>query len=197
MTDLVWLLLGVVVVAVPVFLAARPINRMAWQMERGMTLVSSSLIMVSMLFLSAEVFSRKLFNAPIPSHLELSELFLPPIIFLALAYTQSTGGHVRMTIFIDWLGPRSRHAAEIGALILSLGIYVVICYYSGKHAYRAWAVDDVTMSPPYFPTWPAAMVVPLGMFLCTVRLYLQMLRELFPHRFPPRPTEGKEIASAD
>ena len=184
MTDLVWLLLGVVVVAVPVFLAARPINRMAWQMERGMTLVSSSLIMFSMLFVSAEVFSRKLFNAPIPSHLELSELFLPPIIFLALAYTQSTGGHVRMTIFIDWLGPRSRHAAEIGALILSLGIYVVICYYSGKHAYRAWAVDDVTMSPPYFLIWPSTALVSFGIFFASLRLYLELIHLVFPQVLP-------------
>ncbi len=184
MTEFLGFATVVVVIAVLVSLAAAPVNRIAWQAERGLTLVSSGLILFSMLFVSAEVISRQLFNAPIPSHLELSELFLPPIIFLAVAYTQSTAGHVRMTIFVDMLGPRTRRAAEIGARILSLGIYSVLCYYSGKHAYRAWVVDDVTMSPPYFLIWPSAVLVPVGIFLACLRLYLELLHLAFPRLLP-------------
>lgn len=184
MIDLIGIVAGTVVVGAIAALAAKPVNRLAWNAERGLTLLSSVLILVAMLFVSAEVLSRKLFNAPIPGHLELAELFLPPIIFMALAYTQSTGGHVRMTIFIDWLEPRARQAAEVVAKLLSVLIYVVLCYYSAKHAYRAWDVDDVTMSPPYFLVWPSAVMVPIGIFFAALRLYLELLHLVFPRWLP-------------
>ena len=157
MNELLGLLLAVVVIGALVALAAKAVNRVAWRIESALSLVSSGIILAAMLFVSAEVISRKLFNAPIPGHLELSELLMPAIIFLAVAYTQSTGGHVRMTLFIHRLEPVTRRYVEIAIRLLSVLIYAVLCYYSAKHAYRSWIFDDVTMSPPYFLIWPSAI----------------------------------------
>jgi len=137
-----------------------------------------------MLLVSAEVISRKFFNAPIHGQLELGELLMPPIIFLAIAYTQSTGGHVRMTIVIDHLPPTLRHVTEILVKVLAIAVYAVLCYYSAKFAYRTWEFHDVTMSPPYFVIWPSAIMVPIGMFLVTLRVYLEVLHLLFPKLLP-------------
>ncbi|NJM28169.1 MAG: TRAP transporter small permease subunit, partial [Pseudanabaena sp. RU_4_16] len=56
-----------------------------------------------MMFVSAEVLMRYGFNSPIPGHLELSELLMPIIVFLALSYTQATHGHVGMDFLLDAL----------------------------------------------------------------------------------------------
>ena len=184
MRELLVLSIGVVAVAALVALAARQINRLAWRIENALSLVSASLILLAMLLVSAEVISRKFFNAPIPGQLELGELLMPPIIFLAIAYTQSTGGHVRMTIVIDHLPSGWRHFTEITVKVLAILVYAVLCFYSAKYAYRAWQFHDVTMSPPYFVIWPSAIMVPIGMFLVTLRVYLEVLHLLFPRLLP-------------
>lgn len=184
MNELLELLIGVVVIGALVALAARPVNRFAWRIENALSLVSASMILFAMLLVSAEVISRKFFNAPIPGQLELGELLMPPIIFLAIAYTQSTGGHVRMTVVIDHLPPAWRHVTEIVVKVLAIAVYAVLCYHSAKYAFRTWEFHDVTMSPPYFVIWPSAIMVPIGIFLVTLRVYLEVLHLLFPKLLP-------------
>lgn len=184
MGELLGLLIGVLVVAALVALAARTVNRIAWRVENALSLVSAAIIMIAMLFVSAEVISRQFFNSPIPGHLELSELLNPAIIFLAVAYTQSTGGHVRMTVVIDLLPPSARRFTEIAVKLLSIGVYSVLCLYSAQYAHRAWMISDVTMSPPYFLVWPSAVMVPIGLFLVSLRMYLETLHLLFPKLLP-------------
>jgi len=184
MGELLELLIGVVVIAVLVALAARPVNRIAWHIEQLLSLISAAIIGVAMLLVSAEVIGRQVFNTPIPGQLELSELLMPAIIFLAIAYTQSTGGHVRMTVAIDHLPPAWRRATEILVKVLAIAIYSVLCFYSAKHAYRTWLFHDVTMSPPYFLVWPSAVMPPIGIFLVTLRIYLEVLHLLFPKLLP-------------
>jgi len=184
MKELLGLSIGVVVIAALVALAARPINRLAWRVENALSLVSAALILFAMLLVSAEVISRKFFNTPIPGQLELGELLMPPIIFLAIAYTQSTGGHVRMTLVIDHMPPAWRHVMEIAVKLLAIAIYAVLFFYSAKYAYRTWQFQDVTMSPPYFLIWPSAAMVPIGIFLVTLRVYLEVLHLLFPKLLP-------------
>ena len=181
MGELLGLLIGVVVVAALVALAARPVNRIAWRIEKLLSLISAG---IAMLLVSAEVIGRQLFNTPIPGELELSELLMPAIIFLAIAYTQSTGGHVRMTLAIDRLPPDWRRATEILVKVLAIATYAVLCFYSAKHAYRTWQFHDVTMSPPYFLVWPSAVMAPIGLFLVTLRIYLEVLHLLFPKLLP-------------
>jgi TRAP-type C4-dicarboxylate transport system permease small subunit len=184
MNELLGLFIGVVAVGALVALAARPVNRLAWRIENALSLVSATLILFTMLLVSAEVISRKFFNTPIPGQLELGELLMPPIIFLAVAYTQSTGGHVRMTVVIDHMPPAWRHVTEIIVKLLAISVYAVLFFYSAKYAYRTWQFQDVTMSPPYFLIWPSAAMVPIGIFLTTLRVYLEVLHLLFPKLLP-------------
>jgi hypothetical protein len=69
-------------------------------------------------------------------------------------------------------------------LLFSILICAVLALFSGRNAYQLWLYDDVTMSPPYFKTWPAAAAIPLGYALISVRMYLQLLHLYDPGRFP-------------
>ena len=62
MNELLGLLIGVIAVGALVALAARPINRLAWRIENALSLISATLILFTMLLVSAEVISRKFFN---------------------------------------------------------------------------------------------------------------------------------------
>ena len=136
-----------------------------------------------MSFVSAEVLMRYAFDAPIPGHLELAELAAPIIVFLALSYTQATRGHVGMDLVLDSLPTGGRRYAEMGTLLISIFICSVLAYFSFKNAYQLWLYDDVTMSPPYFKTWPSGAAIPLGYTLICIRMYIQFLNLYDPDRF--------------
>ena len=145
---------------------------------------SACVILFVMAFVCAEVVMRYGFNAPIPGHLEGSELLMPIIVFLALSYTQATEGHVGMDLLLDNLPREPRRYATIATLLVSIFICAVLAWYSFKNARQLWEYNDVTMTPPYFPTWPAAAAIPLGYALIAMRMYLQALGLADPRRFP-------------
>lgn len=136
---------------------------------------------------------RYAFNAPIPGHLEGSELLLPIIVFFAFSYTQATHGNVGMDIVLDALSPDIRRYVTVVALLASIFISAVLSYFSYKNAYQLWLYDDVTMTPPYFRTWPSAAAIPLGYTLVAIRMYLQVLNLLKPERFDPHEPHDAEL----
>lgn len=184
MTELLVLAAVVAAVLAAATAAALAIGRVLRVLEYALLAGSVAVILFVMLFVCAEVLMRYGFNAPIPGHLEGSELLMPIIVFLALSYTQATHGHVGMDLVLDALAPGVRRYATAATLLFSIAICAVLAYFSGKNAYQLWLYADVTMTPPYFRTWPAAAAIPLGYGLISLRMYLQILTLLAPERFP-------------
>jgi TRAP-type C4-dicarboxylate transport system permease small subunit len=188
------ILLAVVAVMMAVTTAAAglvgPVLR---RLEYALLCGSVVVILVVMFYVGAEVVMRYVFNAPIPGHLEGSELLLPIIVFLALSYTQATHGHVGMDLVLDALAPAARRYATMGTLLISIVLCAILAYFSFKHAYQLWAYDDVTMTPPYLPTWPSGAAITLGYFLISIRMYLQLLNVANPRRFPAYAPVGGDV----
>jgi TRAP-type C4-dicarboxylate transport system permease small subunit len=89
-----------------------------------------------------------------------------------------------MDLVLDALSPAARRCADMATLLVSIFICAVLALFSFRNAYQLWLYDDVTMSPPYFKTWPAAASIPLGYALISVRMYIQVLHLHDPARFP-------------
>jgi TRAP-type C4-dicarboxylate transport system permease small subunit len=181
----------IVCMAVTAAAAAR-IGRALLMVEYTLVWVSAVVILFVMAFVGAEVTMRYAFNSPIPGHLELSELMMPIIVFLALSYTQATHGHVGMELVLEALPPQAQRRSRIGVLLASVFICSILAYFSLKNAIQLWRYDDVTMSPPYFKTWPSGAAISLGYVLVSVRMFIQVLHLYDPDRFPanePAPVE--------
>lgn len=142
------------------------------------------MILLVMLFVCAEVTMRYLFNSPIEGHLEGSELLLPMIVFLAISYTQRTHGHVGMDLVLDLMAPGLRKATTMMSLLISIVVSAILSWFCFKHAHQLWLYDDVTMSPPYFKTWPASASIALGYGMIAIRMTLQFYSMIDPVRFP-------------
>jgi TRAP-type C4-dicarboxylate transport system permease small subunit len=185
--DLQELLILVAVVAVLMAATAaifKPLRFIARYAELAMLAGSIAVILLVMLFVCAEVMMRYVFNSPIEGHLEGSELLLPMIVFLAISYTQRTHGHVGMDLVLDMMAPRLRKATTMLSLLVSVLISAILCWFCIKHAHQLWLYDDVTMSPPYFKTWPASASIALGYGMIAIRMTLQFYSLLDPERFP-------------
>jgi TRAP-type C4-dicarboxylate transport system permease small subunit len=190
-------ILAIVVVAcmAATTIAANAIGRGLLAVEYALVSVSVLVIIFVMGFVGAEVVMRYAFNSPIPGHLELSELMMPAIVFLALSYTQATHGHVGMELVLDSLPTDSRRRSQICVLIVSIFICSVLAFFSFKNSYQLWLYDDVTMTPPYFKTWPSAVAIPIGYTLISLRMFIQVLHLYDPHRFPANEPVAHAIGS--
>lgn len=152
--------------------------------EHWLTYAATAVIFGVMLFVCAEVVMRYVLNAPIPGHLEGSELLVPIIVFFAISYTQSQDGHVGMTLVIEAVPEGVRRVLEMATLLLSSLTCVVLAYFSSKHAWHTYVIDDVTMTPPYWRIWPSAAAIGLGYALLSTRLYLQAVHRAVPAHYP-------------
>jgi TRAP-type C4-dicarboxylate transport system permease small subunit len=182
--ELAILVLVVVALMAATTVVAGAVGRALRAIEYVLLAGAIVVVLFVTLFVGAEVLMRYLFNAPIPGHLEGSELLAPVIVFLGLSYTQATHGHVGMDLLLDALTPAARRWAEVATLLVSIFVCAVLALFSFRNAYQLWLYDDVTMSPPYFKTWPAAAAIPVGYALISVRMYIQILHLFDPGRFP-------------
>ena len=197
MLELAVLTLIVVACMAATTLVANTVGRALIAVEYVLVTGSVLVILFVMSFVGAEVLMRYAFNAPIPGHLELSELMMPLIVFLALSYTQATRGHVGMDLLLDALSPQARRITRMVVLIVSIFICAVLAFFSFKNALQLWRFDDVTMSPPYFKTWPSVAAIPIGYALISLRMYIQVLNLYDPGRFAANEARHGEIEGAD
>ncbi|MFP6749348.1 MAG: TRAP transporter small permease [Alphaproteobacteria bacterium] len=166
-------------------------------MENSLTYCSVLLILGVMVWVVAEVIGRYVFNSPLPGHLEGAELLLPMIVFFGISYVQARDGHVGMTFVIDALPKKVRRVTDILSLTVSALTCAALAYFSSKNAWLAFDYEDVTMSPPYWPVWPSAAVIPLGYGMIATRMSLQILQKLMPDRFPPAIVEHSDLHVAE
>lgn len=146
-------------------------------METALTLLSSVLLFALVFYVTAEVLMRYLFNRPLRGHLELTQLLIAPAVFLALSWVQVRRGHVGMDLLHEKLSPRGRAAADCLTLMLALGTFGVITWFSAESTWTAWEVGDVTPTAN-ITTWWSRAAVPVGSALLCVRLGLQLADSL-------------------
>ena len=145
------------------------------RLETALNLLASTILFGLMFYVTAEVVMRYLFNRPLPGHLELTQLFIAPAVFLALSYVQEYRGHVGMDLLVERLSRRPRAAVDTFVLLVALATFIVITWFSWTAAWEAWQMGDVTPTA-YLPTWWSKMAVPVGSALLCVRLALQIVQ---------------------
>jgi TRAP-type C4-dicarboxylate transport system permease small subunit len=89
-----------------------------------------------------------------------------------------------MDLVLENLAPGARRRATIGTLLISIFICAILAYFGYKNALQLFRYDDVTMSPPYYRTWPSAAAIGLGYALISLRMFVQLMHVYDPRRFP-------------
>ena len=193
MTEFVGVLIATIAVAGVLTLAAVRLECLLRWVERALLYGAALVILWVMVWVGSEVVARYAFNSPLEGHLEGAELLLPIIVFFGISFAQARDDHVGMTLVVDALSEKVKRNVNLITLVLSVLTCAVLAYFSAKFSYRAWDYDDVTMSPPYWPTWPSAVAVPIGYLLISVRMYLQILLVLMPDRMPEPEIDDSEL----
>jgi len=141
--------------------------------ERWMNIASVGLIMVLMLSAVSDIGWRYVTGGSIGGVFELDELLMVGIVFLAIAYTQSQKGNIRMELLISRFQGKRLYTFEVICCLLSLFICAILFYRSLIDAYINVQIGEVTQGIVSWPRWPANVAVCAGFFFLSVRLCIQ------------------------
>ncbi len=162
------------------------VDEFFFKIEKFMNLIASLVILGIMIVGVSQVFGRKLDllnlipgidgvqGMPVPGYVDWIEMSMTVFAFLAIAYTQRLGGHVRMEIILGKLKGRVLFFCEIFGTLAALLIVSVLAYYSYEHFDRAWSIGDSTIDIQ-LPVWPSKLIVPFAFGMLIVRLLIQLV----------------------
>lgn len=142
----------------------------------GGRFLSAAVLLVLMLYVTADVCSRFFFGAPFKGTLEMSQMGLAIVIFLSIAYTQAAKGHVRMELFTGRLSPRTQAGFGTVYSLVGMGLFVLIVECGIAFALRDWR-NGVVTDQLHVTTLPARLAIPVGASL----MFLQLLVDFFKH----------------
>ncbi|MEM6974381.1 MAG: TRAP transporter small permease [Pseudomonadota bacterium] len=168
-------------------------DRALFRIEEGFALLAGLAILAVMLVSVANILGRKFgewandaglvwltgYLGPVPGFVDWMEQAVPLIAFLAIAYCQRLGGHIRMDLLIGQLRGRALFAAEwLGTLFILLLVLVLI-WGSWTHFERSfdWNAPNYSRDSSIdigLPLWPVKLLVPVMLGFMALRLGLQL-----------------------
>jgi len=98
--------------------------------------------------------------------------------FLALAHTLKKGEHIRVTLLLNALHGRSRHAMEVWALAAASGLAALFAYYSVKLSINSWQYNDISTGNDATPLWIPQIAMGLGTVVLLIALLDELVLEL-------------------
>ncbi len=149
-------------------------DRVLSKLENALNMVAAASIFMLMIVATVQVLGRKLLNWPVPGYIDIAEQSIAVFAFLAVAYCQRLGGHVRMELVLDKFRGRPLWLAEAIQTLATLVLIAVLAWFAYGHFERAWEFGDSTIDIE-LPTWPSKLMVPVAFGVLFVRLGIQLV----------------------
>src|SRR3989304_6067096 len=141
----------------------------------------------------ADVLGRYFFNSPIPGVVDASDLLLPYMLFIPLAYTLATGTHVRMSLATSRMAPRTRWACEVFGNLVGVVFCAVFTVRGWRFFWDSFVIGETMLAPVYLPWFLGKLALPMGTALFTVQFLLHLGLSLSPQKaIPTLPTPKEE-----
>lgn len=167
---------------------------------RLLAAVSVLLILFMMVSTVADVGRRQLAGKAIDGVIEMGEVLMVSTVFLGLAYAETRGAHVNMTLVIRKLPPRIAAIANSLGLLLVLFVVGWMVYVTGLRAYDSFSANEYRFGLVQIPIWPARVALAVGLaayFAALLPRFVDDLRSIFrPARAPaddPYDQEGGAV----
>jgi TRAP-type C4-dicarboxylate transport system permease small subunit len=122
---------------------------------------------------TAQIVGR-LLGIQVPAADDFARLSMAASAFLGLAFTQRTGGHIRVTLIIDHLPAKPRAVFEFLCVTTATVLAFWFTYATAVLCYEAYIYRDYISGVISFPKW----IPILGMLAGVALLALAMLDDL-------------------
>lgn len=159
---------------------------------RALALVASFFLFVLLLYSTADVVGRYLFNRPMFATYELTETFLVIIVFFAIAYVQNRKMHIRLEVLSYLVSPRGWNILSLLTYATGLFIYVLIIWQGLGWSWDSFVTKSVMQGSYPIPHWPPQFALLIGAIIFCIQYIIDIIQTI-PQILKPGKGEEKEI----
>lgn len=134
-------------------------------------------VVVVTLLVSFDVLMRYFLNEPQLFVDELAGFLQVAIIFLGLAYTFLSGGHVRVDLLTAHMRPRRRARLRVVTLALCVALLLLITWTTAEAVFTAIDFGRVSAVMLY-PLWLPMVLIPMGLLLLAMVMLWALIRQI-------------------
>jgi TRAP-type C4-dicarboxylate transport system permease small subunit len=106
--------------------------------------------------------------------------------FMALAHTLKRGEHIRVTLVLQSLKPRTKRLFEIGSLSVAMVLAALLAWYSMRLCYQSFALNDISTGSDATPLWIPQISMATGTLILFIALIDELVLEI----------QGKRLVAA-
>jgi len=103
------------------------------------------------------------YSYTLPSYADFAGFFLAAASFLALASTLKEGGHIRVSLLISHLGPRTRVVSEVFSATIGFALASFATWYMAGVNLSSYHYGDLSYGIIAIPIWIPQLSVTLGL----------------------------------
>jgi len=152
-----------------------------WNRRLAIYISGIGVLLVTVLLI-VDASLRTFFNKPILGMIDVIEIFLAWIVFIAFAHALSTGAHVRMTLVVDRLPLRVWAGCGIFGSIIGVAFFAILTVLAVPYFWESWLVKEVPVSAVRTPVWLGKAAMPIGSFTMFTAFVIHLMRSLQPKR---------------
>lgn len=140
--------------------------------------IAAFCVAILMFLTVSDFIGRYTADYPIPGAGEIGEHLMVAIVFLAFAYTQFKGGHIKVEAATQLMPKRVRAALEVLGLLLGVWLFSMITWRSGIWMWESWATKEFAPGLLSFPVYPAKTALVVGSAFLALRYLVGGVRRL-------------------
>jgi TRAP-type transport system small permease protein len=141
--------------------------------------ISMGTLFLMMVLVTIGVVARYLFNSPLRGDMEIQELMMVLIVFIAFPFCQMEKGNVYVELLIDRLKGRSKAILQSCAYFAGLIIIALIIWQTGLRAFHGLAniKSDITLTLA-IPIAPFILIADIGLLLFALEWLFELVHSI-------------------
>ncbi|KDA05465.1 hypothetical protein DC31_16090 [Microbacterium sp. CH12i] len=162
-----------------------PLARVAKALEGVITTVepvTRALASIGVIILMAatviDVVSRTATGKGLPGVIEITEIILVAMVFLAMTTAGRDGQHIRVVLLTDRVPDAMARVLRSIGLVLSLGVVVWLIIATIDKAITAVRTAEYRFGLISVPVWPARVAIPIGLICLGVVLLFLLVAQI-------------------
>lgn len=107
---------------------------------------------------------------------EFSVFLLVAMTLIGTASAFATDEHIRITFFVQRLGPRGRAAADAASLLATTAVFALVLWYGALFAFDQWEFEETSAGLGY-PSWIYSVWLPILAAVILLRVLRRAWRD--------------------
>jgi TRAP-type C4-dicarboxylate transport system permease small subunit len=159
---------------------------------KWVAVVSGVVVVLLMLYTTADVAGRYLFNRPVPAAYELTVIFLIYVTYFGISLVQARGGHMRLGFLYEKASSRSKALIDLFTVLVGLFIFGIVAWQGWIYAIDSWTTKEVTMGAYTVPVFPGRIALAIGASIFCVQYIIDVIKNIAMTIAPAQSSTGLE-----